>query len=110
MEFTGQAAIDFKKWFLEVKCKDIKRKIPKKLKYQVLLSSDESMQFGVRQDWLDSVGIYSGTEKNNLGTFNNWAGHPLIGAMPSTKTRPEARLAVILKADELYNAQTPSTT
>jgi hypothetical protein len=121
MEFTGQAAIDFKKWFLDVKCKDVKRKIPKKLKYLVFLSRDPAEQFGVRQDWLDSVGVvvdvhpilgYDEEKYTNVIRFSSFAVklNKVYEWEPTeSKTRPEARLAVVKKADELYNAQTSST-
>ena len=61
------------------------------------------MLWGIYQDFFESAGINTGVQKNHLGTFNNWAGHHISGAMPSKEMVEEARISVIKKANEIYN-------
>jgi hypothetical protein len=99
MELTGKCEVDFWKWF-GIKSRKDQYWYAAYNKFDLL---PESMQYGVYEDFFDSVGINTGVVKNHEGTFNNWAGHRLKGAMKSKETRPEARTAAIEKANELYN-------
>jgi len=107
MELTGNCLKDFWIWYLLPEQVEkyktgglIGKDAVKKIRF---LSMSFTERYGVYVDFFDSVGINTEVVKNHEGTFNNWVGHSYLGAMPSAKTRPEGRISVIEKANEIYN-------
>ena len=105
MVLTGKAKVDFEKWYLRTFWKTkkggqavaiIDKGIIGLLRFYLL---PESMQFGVYQDFADSVGILVPSISNGWECFYVTD----KGNMQLFKTRPEARTAAILKLDELLN-------
>ena len=96
----GQAKIDFEKWAIENRgCKIILGTFCIKIEsfWIVWNKVDPSMQWGVIQDWADSVGTCLETSKGvntNLRYF--WINYISYGTF-------EARQAAIDKLVELYN-------
>lgn len=119
MEFTGQAKKDFEKWLLS-EDESVKFSFPYD-NYclsnpnpndteiiELFNALSESMQFGVRQAWLDSVKIYADVVNvNNCSVFFSYTINGVSKGI--FIKREETRDEAIKKADELYNAQTSST-
>jgi hypothetical protein len=95
MTLTGKCKEDFDEWYKE------NRSHSRWVNFEL---SGESMQYGVYEDWFDSVGITCG-----IFTYNGY--DPIIyrgyvadgGTLSASKSRPEARTAAIEKANEIYN-------
>ena len=93
MKLTGKCKVDFKKW----------------LSYDVFnglqIRLTDSMKYGVYVDFFDSVGVYIQIETR---LFDNE--HPVYiyykrnyTRVGRYKKRPEARIAAIEQANEIYN-------
>ena len=103
MELTGKCREDFKKWYTITYFKNL---TPLSIQEHctILECFDdcfESMQYGVYVDFFDSVGI-----RISMNQFNDeyWFDIDPQGIdSECLKTRPEARMAAIEKANEIYN-------
>ena len=109
MKLTGKCKEEFKKWYF----KDIKSNSEKLISntdvnYFYLLT--ESMQYGVLEDYFDSLGVEIGIYKlisiNKLSFTIN--GGVFFGIKNDFNTRPEARTAATEKADEIHNSNLES--
>jgi hypothetical protein len=115
MKLTDKAQIEFRKWFFEIICRDIKRGVPKALKYLVFMSQSDSEKYGVYVDWFDSVNIdveiFKLIDSDTYGTLTI---EPSVGRIygymisglhneDEYETRPQARAAAIHKANEIFN-------
>ncbi len=113
MILNGKCKEEFEKWLIGYfKGKKEKPTIMDKLNAKSLPNSPNSMQWGVYQDYFDSVGVkliinyYDG----NIFPFRvqyclNGEKWTLSGIRNKFETRPEARTAAIEKACEIRNQQ-----
>jgi len=94
MRLTGKAKKLFEEWFV------------KNIDYDIhsFYRLPESMQFGVYQDWADSLGYELYVDKNTPISFG-WGLFYLIKEIDSgdLKTRQEARNAALKKLNDLIN-------
>ena len=110
MKLTGKAKEEFEKWYDKMLIQ-FKKDNPKKLSWMLLaryFDLPESMQFGVYQDFADSVGIEINIKKKIGGLFliqinYNGKRHHYLGVKNKHFTRPEARTAAIEKFNEIFN-------
>lgn len=106
MGLTGKCKQDFEAWFSR---EFYAPKIPNMTAMSVweFYKFPLSMQFGVIQEWADSVGY-------GLGVINSFGNHGVLFSgfvrIPAKKisgeflgTRQEAQLAAISKLNEIYN-------
>jgi len=107
MKLTGKCKINFEKWYLVNEC-DFDRPSDEvsKSALDFFYQLDSNMKYGVYVDFFDSVGI--SVDAYSLGNYeieyqadvqfsDEW--YPL----KSYKTRPQARIKAINKANEIYN-------
>ncbi len=127
MELTGKARIEFEKWYGEKHKKTFSvnylKMIIKFFRYdyphlQAFNCSPPEMKYGVYVDFFDSVGINIDTcpdwdirkvgESTGRLSFESYVfGNPNEPAeMIISGTRPEARIAAITKANEIFNTNT----
>jgi hypothetical protein len=124
MELTDKCLADFNEWIL-INNKDIFKLSD--IGYQSTVDTvtlfrylTESMKYGVYVDFFDSVGIHFDSCHNYrlinesdevliLGYYYELNALPnihVIEEIEDYKTRPEARIAAIEKANEIYNSNT----
>jgi hypothetical protein len=108
MKLTGKCKGDFEKWmFKENLLKDLC------IKHQIISMNfyhlSKSMQYGVYVDFFDSVGLIIQTDIGSL-RFSDmqkeiWYQSGVLGYRfnKETKTRQEARIEAIEKANKIYN-------
>ena len=114
MNLTGQCEIDFEKWYIDYKNwieytvnEDGETDIYK-IDIKEFFEHKDSMQYGVYVDFFDSVGIDIETplKWDKIGYLSIVDGYYVNkkdnGFIPF-KTRQEARIAAIKKANEIYN-------
>jgi hypothetical protein len=112
MELTGKCKEDFEKW--------LRPDILSEHRYSELITNcfsqfPESMQYGVYVDFFDSVGVYiqltpyfDSVTEVVLWFFtleDKRCVHLNSHLENKAKTRPEARMLAIEKANEIYNTQ-----
>lgn len=102
MKLTGKSKREFEKWYNEL---DISIEIPIAV-FQMGIT--ESMQFGVYQDFFDSVDLSVCAEGDATHGFCATVYSALINKLVwceyDFKTRQLARAASVDKANEIYNA------
>jgi hypothetical protein len=101
MKLTGQAKIDFEKWLTDTSINWWEM-----LSINSFKTLPEAMQWGVYQDWADSLGYELYISKEHpLEYF--WALCDLLRSFNegTCKTRQEARNAAIEKLNDLINRQ-----
>lgn len=114
MKLTGKAKEDFQLWFLKSVIGFVKPTVKPEY-YDELDSfyrSPEPMQWGVYVDFFDSVGIYLEDAVNNdtiaekvvYDFYISLKNEHLEFRNDFFKTRAEARIAAITKANEIYNS------
>ena len=91
MKLTGKALDAFKSWY-EVK-------YGKHYSWSIFIDLPLSFQFGVYQDWADSIGYEIGVTSSDIG-FAVWFNDVWI---ETHKTRQEARNAAIEKLNQIVN-------
>lgn len=92
MKLTVKAKEAFEKWYF-------KQDYP--VDFQLLV---KSMQWGVLQDWFDSVGLMVECRANLEDEFSWYVAETLKHYQCHTaKTRPEGRNKAITEANEIYN-------
>ena len=108
MELTGETKIEFEKWYANNHCKGLTSRNLIKLEIKLFYSMHSSMQFGVYQDYFDSVGIYTSTcglvlSKTYLADVSVQVNSQFN--YDALLSRSEARTASIKKANEIRNEQ-----
>lgn len=105
MKLTGKCAKDFAEWYLKTQHEEsIHRLLPYDLK-----DYPENMQFGVYQDFFDSVGLsveivyFTGNTLGYIINHNNEDNPNPLSKMVGD--RYEARKSAIERANELYNVR-----
>tara|TARA_R110002126_G_scaffold191586_1_gene339757 strand:- start:292 stop:612 length:321 start_codon:yes stop_codon:yes gene_type:complete len=105
MGLTGKCREDFEKWYTITYFKNL---TPLSIQEHctILECFDdcfESMQYGVYVDFFDSVGIVIDICSSNFcSVFYVYLNKKTV-PVTTCRTRPEARMAAIEKANEIYN-------
>ena len=103
MDLSGQAKIDFEKWYVDNYHPDSK---PDSIKLQLIVfrSMTLAKQFGVYMDWSDSVGleIQRPTELYSIQSTNRKY-EDEIGFL--LRVNGMTRNETIIKLNEIYNGQ-----
>ena len=108
MELTGKCKEEFEKWYFKNYVKTTKKfkdLYPHEYSdiYDWFYNLQESMKYGVLEDYFDSVGAYVEILQIDQGKEFYWAINDDEMTDGSEETRPEARTAAIEKANELRN-------
>ncbi len=109
MKLTGKALNDFEKWYRKEYCKPhwILR-IFTWLSLRAFYVDTLSEQFGVLEDWFDSVGMQlyiKPISSKEWSVYIDDFGHHILTSYLVKSTRSEARTAAIEKANDIYNNQ-----
>ena len=122
MQLTGQALIDFEKWFWvhpenNESLKSDQLPIIKRAQLKIFYDLTDSMKYGVYVDWFDSVGRnpeiqkFKEIEAKKSG-FDNWKQfiecyhRTEPGKRVISKASKESRTKEIEKGNEIYNNKT----
>ena len=106
MKLTGKCKEDFEEWYIISDCSDIEP-----IEYNSELNIfwnilSKSMQYGVLEDFFDSVGIRVYFQEIDMMEVTFYIMHldgDKISWVGKKHTRPEVRIKAIEKADEIYN-------
>jgi hypothetical protein len=98
MELKGKCKQDFENYYTNWMIQSLKKR-----EITTFNRLNNSMRYGVYVDFFDSVGIYITTSWDlNINAFNWWCESERAYS-GKEKTRPEAGIAAIEKANEIYN-------
>lgn len=101
----GKALEDFEKWYLELI--ELKHLSYKKYYLDRFFNKSLSEQYGVLEDWFDSVGIHISIEYNEVCRMFGYyiSTNPIRNDIYSKHEfkRPEARIEAIKKGVEIHN-------
>lgn len=110
LELTGKAKDAFERWFLvKLKRGYMDNGNFKLVTINTFYNLPESMQFGVLQEWADSIGYEIGTFITMIGgglygfNINRIEDDLTLESVSSCKSRQEARAACIKKLNQLIN-------
>ncbi len=104
MKLTEKCKEDFKKFLISVFPEmGIKNTNWSKLVYKWFIIQNLSMQYGVYVDFFDSFDIEIEMQIDNFLDTGKWYRCNINGFDYYEKTRPEARIKAIEKANEIYN-------
>ena len=105
MELTGKCKEGFKEWWINF--------MDQEMSIHTFIQQHKSMQYGIYVDFFDSVGViieitpyFDSVTEVMLWFFtleNKKCMHLNSHLENKAKTRPEARLLAIQKANEIYN-------
>ena len=101
----GQAKIDFEKWYRVAYIEDSSA-LWKPVHNKSFFHLPDNMQWGVIQDWFDSVGDYvcvEGDGDDFMFSVYHTESKNYLGVRYDIPSRQEARTAAIKKACEIYN-------
>lgn len=101
MKLTGKCKEDFEKWYKQTSKQNY-------INYGMFLNMPLVFQYGVYVDFFDSVGIFCEDRRYNTTKMAWVVKYPNFDGVQDrfdslTKTRQEARVQAIEKANEIYN-------
>ncbi|MGK0446506.1 MAG: hypothetical protein ACJA2M_000275 [Polaribacter sp.] len=104
MKLTGECKVYFKRWYLKKEyCKLSISEYGEETVWKMFITMDNSFKYGVLVDFFDSVGINVVDDIDSCANDFRYLSKVDFKYIDAHNTRPEARDAVIEKANEIHN-------